>query len=58
MQAPEHRWERAADAVLGAAAAVILFCMMTLTFVDVIARYVINRPVRGGFELTERCCSC
>jgi TRAP-type C4-dicarboxylate transport system permease small subunit len=45
--------EESADAVLGAAAAVILFCMMTLTFVDVIARYVVNRPVRGGFELTE-----
>jgi len=27
--------------------------MMTLTFVDVIARYLINRPIRGGFELTE-----
>ena len=53
MQAAEHRWGRAADAVLGVAAAVILFCMMMLTFVDVVARYVINRPVRGGFELTE-----
>jgi TRAP-type C4-dicarboxylate transport system permease small subunit len=39
--------------VLGAAASAILFAMMTLTFVDVIARYVVNRPVRGGFELTE-----
>jgi TRAP-type C4-dicarboxylate transport system permease small subunit len=27
--------------------------MMTLTFVDVIARYIINRPVRGSLELTE-----
>ena len=27
--------------------------MMTLTFVDVIARYVVNRPVRGSLELTE-----
>jgi len=27
--------------------------MMTLTFIDVIARYLINRPIRGGFELTE-----
>ena len=27
--------------------------MLTLTFVDVIARYLINRPIRGGFELTE-----
>ena len=27
--------------------------MMTLTFVDVIGRYLLNRPVRGGFEVTE-----
>jgi TRAP-type C4-dicarboxylate transport system permease small subunit len=46
-------WERRADAVLGVAASVILFCMMTLTFVDVVARYVFNRPLRGAFELTE-----
>ncbi len=53
MTTAEHKWEKRADAVLGVAASVILFCMMTLTFVDVIARYVINRPVRGGFEITE-----
>ena len=27
--------------------------MMTLTFVDVVARYVFNRPLRGAFEVTE-----
>jgi TRAP-type C4-dicarboxylate transport system permease small subunit len=27
--------------------------MMCLTFVDVVARYVFNRPIRGGFEVTE-----
>ena len=26
---------------------------MTLTFVDVVARYVVNRPIRGAFEITE-----
>ena len=26
---------------------------MCLTFVDVVARYVFNRPLRGAFELTE-----
>ena len=26
---------------------------MTLTFVDVVARYVFNRPLRGAFEVTE-----
>ncbi len=41
------------DATLGAAASLILFCMMTLTFVDVVLRYVFNRPLRGAFEVTE-----
>lgn len=27
--------------------------MMTLTFVDVVMRYLLNRPIRGGFEITE-----
>lgn len=27
--------------------------MMLLTFVDVVARYVFNRPIRGAFEVTE-----
>jgi TRAP-type C4-dicarboxylate transport system permease small subunit len=53
MQAPEHDWERRADAVLGVAASAILMGMMCLTFVDVVARYVFNRPIRGGFEITE-----
>lgn len=51
--AHEHRWERRADAALGIAASAILFCMMTLTFVDVVLRYVFSRPLRGGFEVTE-----
>ena len=53
MKAPEHQWERRADAVLGVAASAILMAMMCLTFVDVVARYVFNRPLRGGFEVTE-----
>ncbi len=53
MKAPEHVWERRADAVLGIAASAILLGMMCLTFVDVVARYVFNRPIRGGFEVTE-----
>jgi TRAP-type C4-dicarboxylate transport system permease small subunit len=51
--AQEHRWERRADAVLGIAAAAVLMAMMLLTFVDVIGRYLFNRPLRGGFEVTE-----
>src|SRR5688572_29983519 len=27
--------------------------MMVLTFADVVARYLINRPIRGAFEITE-----
>ena len=26
---------------------------MLLTFADVVARYLLNRPIRGGFEMTE-----
>jgi TRAP-type C4-dicarboxylate transport system permease small subunit len=53
MSSREHPWEARADAVLGVAASAILFGMMLLTFVDVVGRYVLNRPVRGGFEITE-----
>jgi TRAP-type C4-dicarboxylate transport system permease small subunit len=53
VNAPERSWERRAEAVLGVAASAILFAMMLLTFVDVVARYVFNRPLRGAFEVTE-----
>ena len=53
MPEPERRWERRADAVLGIAASALLFAMMCLTFVDVVARYLFNSPLRGGFEITE-----
>src|SRR5690606_35366943 len=53
MSAPDHNWERRADAVLGIAASALLMMLMTLTFVDVVARYLFNRPIRGGFEVTE-----
>jgi TRAP-type C4-dicarboxylate transport system permease small subunit len=46
-------WERRADAVLGMAASALLFSLMLLTFADVVARYLFNRPIRGAFELTE-----
>jgi TRAP-type C4-dicarboxylate transport system permease small subunit len=51
--AAEPAWEQRADAVLGAAAAVILLGMVLLTVVDVIGRYVVSRPVPGSFEVTE-----
>ena len=53
MSAPDQGWTRHAEAVLGVAASAILFAMMLLTFVDVVARYVFSRPVRGAFEVTE-----
>jgi TRAP-type C4-dicarboxylate transport system permease small subunit len=49
----EPVWERRADAVLGIAASILLFSLMTLTFADVVARYLLNRPIRGAFEITE-----
>jgi TRAP-type C4-dicarboxylate transport system permease small subunit len=50
---PARGWTRHVEGVLGVAASAILFAMMVLTFVDVVARYVFNRPVRGAFEVTE-----
>lgn len=53
MSEPEKAWERRADAVLGIAASMLLLCLMVLTFADVVARYLFNRPIRGAFEITE-----
>ena len=53
MTTAETNWERRADALLGVAASILLFCLMSLTFVDVVARYLLNRPIRGAFEITE-----
>ena len=44
---------RHAENLLGVAASAILFVLMVLTFVDVVARYLFNRPIRGAFEITE-----
>jgi TRAP-type C4-dicarboxylate transport system permease small subunit len=41
------------DTLLGAIGAVVLFGMMSLTFVDVILRYGFNASLRGAFEITE-----
>ncbi len=38
---------------LGATSATVLFLMMLITAVDVFGRYVLNKPLPGGFELTE-----
>lgn len=39
--------------VLEWASALLLFCMMLLTAVDVLGRYLFSSPVPGGFEITE-----
>ena len=46
-------WGRWVEGLLGAAASTILLVMMLLTFVDVVARYLFNRPIAGAFEVTE-----
>ena len=51
--AADYRWAHRADAVLGIAASVLLMLLMLVTVVDVVGRYVFNRPLPGGFELTE-----
>jgi TRAP-type C4-dicarboxylate transport system permease small subunit len=38
---------------LGYFAAAVLFLMMTITAVDVVGRYFFNKPLAGGFEITE-----
>lgn len=39
--------------ILGLIAAIVLFLMMSITAVDVIGRYFFNKPLAGGFEITE-----
>ena len=53
MTQPEHKWESRFDAILGVAASALLLGLMVLTFADVVARYLLNRPIRGAFEITE-----
>jgi TRAP-type C4-dicarboxylate transport system permease small subunit len=45
--------ERFLVPALGALCAALMFCLMLLTCVDVVGRYFFNKPVTGGFELTE-----
>jgi TRAP-type C4-dicarboxylate transport system permease small subunit len=47
------RLDRGLEPLLGVAAGVLLFCMMSVTFVDVVLRYLFNAPLRGSFEVTE-----
>ena len=53
MDRPGSIWEARIDAGLGIAASAILFALMLITFVDVVARYLFNFPLRGAFEISE-----
>jgi len=53
MSSALRRWGSLLDAALGITAAVILFVLMAVTFVDVIGRYLFNHPLSGAFETTE-----
>jgi TRAP-type C4-dicarboxylate transport system permease small subunit len=41
------------DQALGLVAAVDLFAMMLVTFIDVIGRYLLSRPLPGAFEIIQ-----
>ncbi len=47
-----HAFDRLVVPLLNGVAAVVLFCLMLLTCIDVAGRYF-GRPIFGGFELTE-----
>lgn len=41
------------EILLGVTSASVLFLMMLVTVVDVAGRYLFNKPLNGGFEMTE-----
>jgi TRAP-type C4-dicarboxylate transport system permease small subunit len=45
------RWAGRGMFVLSAFACLVLFVMMSVTFVDVLGRYLFNRPLPGAYEL-------
>ena len=47
------RFDVVLQRALGVTSAVVLFLMMIITAVDVAGRYLFNKPIAGGFELTE-----
>lgn len=50
---PLDWFDRAIVPVLGYVAAAVMFGLMLVTCVDVVGRYFFNKPLWGGFELTE-----
>lgn len=51
-QPPQDWFEKLLVPTLGYVAALVLFCLMLVTCVDVLGRYF-NYPLFGGFEITE-----
>ena len=47
------RFGRLAERAFNGIAAVILFLLMLLSFIDVVGRDVFDAPLPGGFEITE-----
>ena len=47
------RFIAAQQAALSVTSGVVLFLMMAITAVDVTGRYLLNKPLPGGFEMTE-----
>lgn len=47
------RFAQLLQRTLGFFAAAVLFLMMIVTAVDVVGRYFFNKPLAGGFEITE-----
>ena len=47
------RFDVVLQRALGVTSAVVLFALMLITAVDVAGRYLFNKPIAGGFELTE-----
>ena len=41
------------EGALSLTSGTVLFLMMMITAVDVVGRYVFNKPLNGGFEVTE-----
>jgi TRAP-type C4-dicarboxylate transport system permease small subunit len=50
---PRSRLGATVETVLGAAASVVLFAIMTVTVVDVVGRYAFNAPLPAGYEMIQ-----
>jgi TRAP-type C4-dicarboxylate transport system permease small subunit len=46
-------FSKALDAILKVMVTATLLCMATITFLDVVGRYLFNAPIPGAFEIQE-----